>query len=508
MDAFSGKHPAFLLDTIPGIGKMGKTPWSSSMSKPVRSRFAPSPTGLLHLGGLRTALYNYILARQTGGQFILRIEDTDRNRFVPGAMENLINSLKIMGIEYDEGPLKGGPFAPYLQSERLDIYREHVAQLVAKGAAYPCFCSAERLDEVRTRQQAAKENFRYDGHCRNLDPAEAAARIAAGESHVIRLKMPQQGSFTCVDALRGSVEIDASLVDDQVLMKSDGFPTYHLACMVDDHIMGVTHVLRGEEWLPSTPKHVFIYESFGWEQPIWVHLPLLLSKDGGKLSKRHGDFSVEHFLEKGYVKEALLNFVALLGWHPSSDQELYTIPEIIEQFSFDRLNKAGAVFDLTKLDWMNGHYLRTLPLESITDQSLRFFEKAGLPIDDRDKLMKVVATSRERIAYLEEITEHASLYWGEPQLSEADAASLKEPAAQSVLTYFLQKLESLGTWNKDDIPAIVQGGIDTLGIKGKHYYTPLRLALLGAAHGPDIPTIIDNLGPELTLSRLRGALLA
>jgi nondiscriminating glutamyl-tRNA synthetase len=485
---------------------MAKNPPERFMPKPVRLRFAPSPTGLLHLGGLRTAFYNYVYARQQGGQFILRIEDTDRKRYVEGAVENLVNSLKIMGIDYDEGPMKGGPHAPYFQSERLEIYRSHVAQLVEMGAAYPCFCSAERIDEVRQQQQAAKENFRYDGHCRDLDPHEAQDRIDAGEPHVIRLKMPRQGSFVCVDELRGRVEIDATLIDDQVLMKSDGFPTYHLACMTDDHIMGVTHVLRGEEWLPSTPKHVFIYERFGWEQPTWIHLPLLLSKDGGKLSKRHGDFSVEHFLGKGYMKEALINFVALLGWHPSSDQELYTVDQVVREFSFSRLNKAGAVFDLTKLDWMNGHYLRTLPLEEVAGQAERFFKAAGLPIDDHAKYLKVVDTSRNRVAFLEQITEHAALYWGDTALSLEEAATLRQDVSRYILQFFSDQLESRAEWSREWIAEIVQAGIDKLGVKGKHYYTPLRLALLGVQHGPDIPTIIDNLGVETTLQRLRSAL--
>ena len=329
----------------------------------VRVRFAPSPTGYLHVGGLRTALYNYLFAKKHGGVFILRIEDTDRNRFVDGALESLIRSLENLGLHHDEGPyldgdtiVERGDHGPYIQSKRLDMYRHYADELLANGHAYHCFCTSERLEKLRADQTALKQAPRYDKQCLSLSKDEVKRRIEAGEPYVIRLDVAfERGEIVFHDLVRGQVKIHAKDIDDQVLMKSDGFPTYHLANVVDDHLMEISHVIRGEEWLPSTPKHILLYEAFGWEQPEFAHLPLLLNPDKSKLSKRQGDVAVEDYLRKGYLKEALINFVALLGWNPGqgSTQEVFSLEELTFAFDINHVHKAGAVFDLRKLDWLD-----------------------------------------------------------------------------------------------------------------------------------------------------------
>ena len=314
--------------------------------KNIKTRFAPSPTGYLHVGGLRTALYCYLFAKKEGGTFLLRIEDTDQERFVEGAIENLISTLKWVGIEYDEGP--------YIQSERTALYKEHAEKLLESGHAYHCFCSKERLTELREKQESAKQATMYDRKCADIPLEEARKRVEAGESHVVRQKIPYE-NLKFKDLIRGNVQFDGKNVDDQVLVKSDGFPTYHLANVVDDHLMEITHVIRGEEWLPSTPKHIFLYRAFGWDVPEFAHIPLLLNKDRTKLSKRQGHVAVEDYIKEGYLREAILNFVSFLGWHPGAgdENELYTLKELEKAFSIDRVHKAGAISDIEKLDWFN-----------------------------------------------------------------------------------------------------------------------------------------------------------
>ncbi len=475
------------------------------MSQEVRVRFAPSPTGLLHLGGLRTALYDYVYARQQGGRFLLRIEDTDQTRFMEGAFENVVDTLAAMGIDYDEGPNREGDCGPYIQSQRLELYRQYADQLVAAGHAYPCFCTKERLEEVRERQRAAKQDPKYDGHCRHLDPAEAQRRIDAGEEYVIRLAMPQQRAFVFSDLIRGTVEIDATQVDDQVIIKSDGYPTYHLAVVVDDHLMRISHVFRGEEWLPSTPKHIFLYECLGWTPPQWVHLPLILSTEKGKLSKRHGDFSVASFLERGYLREALVNFVALLGWHPQEDEEIFPLQRMVDEFSFERINKAGAVFDITKLDWMNGMYLRSLPLARICEDARPFFEQAGLSTAE-PHYTRVVNEARGRVSRLDQIGDVARAFYTHPGYDDESRAVLAAESSRSVLAWWAQHLAPAPEPTRDDTAALVQQGIEALGIKGKAYYMPLRLALFGSAHGPDIPALVAALGAQEAHDRINKAL--
>ncbi|MBP7563529.1 MAG: glutamate--tRNA ligase [Candidatus Cloacimonetes bacterium] len=471
------------------------------MSQPVRVRFAPSPTGLMHLGNVRTALYDYLMAKRTNGQFILRIEDTDQTRYVEGSVENLIESLKILGIHCDEGPEIGGNFGPYIQSQRLDIYHQHIQQLLDKGHAYHCFCTKEEIEEHRQKQMELKLNPQYSGKCRNLTPEEVQAKKDAGLPYVIRLRMPDDRSFTFQDAIRGQVEIESSLIDDQVILKSDGFPTYHLAAVVDDHLMEITHVLRGEEWLPSTPKHIYLYECFGWNPPQWVHLPLLLNTDRSKLSKRHGDFSVQNYLNMGYLKESIVNFVALLGWHSADDRELYTLEELVNEFSIERVNKSGAIFDITKLEWMNGWYMRNLDVSYIAHEAKPFFAKAGIDISNQEKYLKVIKTAREYAGTLVQLIDFSKMYYQPVQYQPEDIELFKKESSTRLINWYRVKLHSQSNWTKEDLTHMVKEGMTELGIKGKDYYFPLRTALYGSAHGPDIPTLIDNLGLTESIKR-------
>lgn len=471
-----------------------------------RVRFAPSPTGYLHIGGLRTALYDYLYAHATGGKFILRIEDTDQSREVSGAVENLINSLHLLGIDFDEGPGIGGEFAPYTQSQRLELYHQHAQMLLDNGHAYHCFCSPETLSQMREEQQSKGEFVKYDRRCLALSKQEVQNKLQAGERHVLRLKMPNEHRFGFDDLIRGHVEMEASQSDDQVLLKGDGFPTYHLAAVVDDHFMQITHVIRGEEWLSSTPKHLWLYECFGWDAPKWVHLPLILSTDRSKLSKRMNDVSVESYLSKGYLKEALINFVALLGWHGSDDREIYSLEELCSSFSLDRVSKSGAIFDLTKLDWMNGQYLRALPLEQIALRAEPFFAAVNLDISDRQKYHKIIAAARQRSTLLPELVEYSLSFYQENVLSPEDQTILSNADSQKVLAWFASELPAILPLNDDKVQELSKRGMESLGIKGKAYYTPLRLALTGTAHGPDLPTIFGILGDKEAIRRITAKL--
>jgi len=474
----------------------------------VRVRFAPSPTGYLHVGGLRTALFNYLFARSKGGTFVLRIEDTDQKRSIPGAVENLTSTLKSVGLHYDEGPDIGGDYGPYVQSERTDLYRKYVNQLVESGDAYYCFCTEQRLEELRDRQRKMHMAPMYDGKCRSLTPEDVEKNLAAGIPAVIRLKYPRDGKTVFSDVVRGKVAVDNSVVDDQVLIKSDGYPTYHLANVVDDHLMKISHVIRGEEWLSSVPKHIFLYRALGWDLPIFVHLPLLLNTDRSKLSKRQGDVAVESYLEKGYLPEALINFIALLGWHGSDDREVYTLKELEEVFTLERINKAGAVFDIEKLNWMGGNYVRKSALDVIADTSQRYFEEAGIDVGDREKYLKVIDVAREYVPALAQIVEHAVMFYRRPEFDEEQTALAAEDTSQRLYAYWIEALRSHDLWSKDELTELTKKAIGELEIKGKQFYFPLRLALYGNTHGPDIPTVIDILGMEESIKRLEAARIA
>ena len=482
----------------------------------VRLRFAPSPTGYLHIGGLRTALYNYLFAKHNNGKMILRIEDTDRTRFVEGAIENLIESLRWAGIKYDEGVfvedgkiVQRGDHGPYIQSERLDIYKKYVDELIEKGDAYYCFCSKERLDKVREEQKIKGLIPKYDGFCRSLSLEEARERIANGEEYVVRLKLPPNRDIKFEDIIRGPITINTNDIDDQVLLKSDGYPTYHMAVVVDDHLMGITHIVRGEEWLPSTPKHVYLYEVLGWEKPIYVHLPTVLNKDRKKLSKRHGDVSVEDFRRKGYLPEGLINYLALVGWSPEDNEEIFTMEELIEKFSFDRVSKTGGIFDIEKLNWVNGHHIRRYDLDKLTNLCIPYLKEAGF-VDDKfveesfDWIKKMVETVQESLSNLSEIAEKVDIFFNnkvKPENEEA-LAMLKEEHVPSILKAFREELEQVEEIDEEFAKGIMRKIQKSTGVKGKKLFMPARIALTGNSHGPELVSIIYLLGKENIISRL------
>ncbi|MBN2180043.1 MAG: glutamate--tRNA ligase [Deltaproteobacteria bacterium] len=475
-------------------------------AKEVRVRFAPSPTGYLHVGGLRTALFNYLFARKNKGKFILRIEDTDQKRSIPGAVEKLMSTLKAVGLEYDEGPDRGGEFGPYIQTERSEIYRDHAKTLLEAGQAYYCFCTEERLEKLRDVQKKTKRPTMYDGKCRDLPKEKVEENLSKGIPYVIRLKYPKEGRIVFDDIVRQKVAMENSQVDDQILIKSDGLPTYHLASVVDDHLMEISHVIRGEEWLSSVPKHIYLYESFGWEAPSFAHLPLLLNSDRSKLSKRQGDVAVESYLEKGYLTEALLNFIVLLGWHAADDREIYTLQEMEEAFSLDRINKAGAIFDTEKLNWMGGYYVRHLSVEYVAEKSRPYFEAAGIDISDNEKYLKVVNMARDYVYRLSDMVEHATMFYEDLTFSDEDRILIEEENAQRLYSFWVEELEKKADWDPEEISSLIKRATGEMGIKGKNFYFPLRLALFGSCHGPDIPTLIDILGRDGSVKRLKDCL--
>lgn len=476
----------------------------------VRVRFAPSPTGYLHVGGLRTALYNFLFARKNNGKFILRIEDTDRNRYVEGAVENLIAALQWAGLQYDEGPDIGGPFGPYMQSQRLDIYKKYAEELISRGKAYYCFCTPERLEALREEQQKQKlPQAKYDKHCLHLSKAEIESKLAEGIPKVIRLNVEPDQKIEFDDIIREHVEFESNNVDDQVLIKSDGFPTYHLANVVDDHLMQITHVIRGEEWLSSTPKHVLLYDAFGWERPYFAHLPLLLNPDRSKLSKRQGDVAVEDYRDKGYLREALINFVALLGWNAGDDKEFYYIDELIEKFSLERVNKAGAVFDLQKLNWLNAEHIRKKSDSELL--SLLKFEitKSGLSnknISD-EKLLLIIKAMKERVTFVKDFIYNCMYFYETPKDYEQKAIekNWKEDTPK-YLKSLAEEFLHLENPTKEDYEIALTKVAGQLNIgKGKLIH-PLRLAVSGQSTGPGMYDILYILGRDEVINRIYKAI--
>ncbi len=538
----------------------------SEIAQKVRVRFPPSPTGFLHIGSLRTALYNYLFARKHGGEFILRIEDTDRARAVEGGVENIIRTLEWAGLEYDEGPVfhnppqpsltlregdrsvpplrvrggepppqrgeeglrivEQGDYGPYVQSARLDLYKKYADELLEKGSAYVCTCSSERLEELRKEQMAKKLPPKYDGQCRGL----GIRGQGLGTSFVVRLKVPETGITTYDDIVHGKMEFSNALIDDQVLMKSDGYPTYHLANVVDDHLMKITHVIRGEEWLSSTPKHVLLYQAFGWEPPIFAHLPLLLNADHSKLSKRQGDVAVEDYIKKGYLPEALLNFVALLGFNPRADKELYTIEELIDEFDLTKVNKSGGVVNFEKLDWMNGNYIRKKTVSDLTELCIPYLLGAGL-IKNAEEissawLQKIVWLLQDRLKKLEDIAAEAELFLVEQPNYEPALLIGKKMTKESVLPSLRGLYSFLTSWpgweqEKRPLTAIelsqikvlidrfeneVKKWIQDRGVWVGEVLWPMRVALSGKQESPPPFNIALILGKEKTLKRIEYAI--
>jgi glutamyl-tRNA synthetase len=476
---------------------------------PVRVRFAPSPTGYLHVGGLRTALYNFLFAQKSGGKFILRIEDTDRTRYVEGAVGNLIDTLHWAGLEYSEGPEVGGEFGPYIQSERTEIYKKHVVMLMEKGAAYRCFCTPERLDQMRKEQQRQKLTARYDRTCLRLSEKEIQENIAAEKPFVIRMKVPDNTVVRFSDIIRGEVEFSSEQIDDQVLLKSDGYPTYHLANVVDDHLMQISHVIRGEEWLSSTPKHVLLYQFFGWEMPKFAHLPLLLNPDRSKLSKRQGDVAVEDYRAKGYLKEALVNFIALLGWNPGDDREIFTLEELEKEFSLEKVNKAGAIFNLEKLNWLNFQHLRRKPdvevLAMLKEQLLT--NGFQLSVFSDQYLLEVISAMRERVSFVKDFVEKTPYFFQPPKEYDPDVVNKRwKPQSGEYLKQLAGEFSKLESPQKGDYEAALKRTADLLKVGNGDLIHPLRIATTGIGEGPGVFDIVAILGKDETIKRINVAI--
>ena len=474
--------------------------------KAIRTRFAPSPTGYLHVGGLRTALYAYLLAKQYGGQFLLRIEDTDRTRLVEGAVENMINNLRWAGIDFDEGPGKDGGCGPYVQSERLDLYKKHALELVNNDHAYYCFCSQERLEQVRNQMMANKLPPAYDKHCRNLSKTEVEEKLQQHANHVIRMKIPLEGEMTFNDLIRGDVTFGYKSVDDQVIIKSDGFPTYHLAVVVDDHYMKISHVIRGEEWLSSTPKHVLLYQYFGWQAPLFSHLPLLLNPDRSKLSKRQGDVAVDDYRNKGFLPEALVNFIAFLGWNPGDTREIFSIEELKKEFTLDRVGKAGAVFNIEKLNWLNEQYIHAMPTDQLLLRIKPLLQEKGWTKHNDEYVKQVIELLKERVTVLPDFLINGSYFFVAP--TEFDAKAKEKgwkPESAKYLTDIAQLLEKLATFDSATVEQTVRDYAAQNNIGTGALIHPLRLACSGVTQGPSLFHLLATLGKEETCSRIAHA---
>lgn len=487
------------------------------LTRPVRVRYAPSPTGDFHVGGARTALFNYLFARHHGGKFILRIEDTDRKRYRPEAVQWLLDGLRYLTLDWDEGPEVGGDYGPYFQSQRLDLYRTQCARLLEAGAAYRCFCTPERLEQVSQELQRKGLNPGYDRHCRDLDPALAEARAASGEPHTVRFKAPLEGEVTVHDVIRGDITFQNATLQDTVLMKSDGMPTYHLANVVDDHWMEISHILRGDEWVASLPLHIHLYRAFGWQPPVMAHLPLILNPTGkGKMSKREErapDGSVlpvfvRRFQELGYLPEAMINFLALLGWSYDDKTEIMSRAELIERFSLERVNASPAVFNYDKLNHFNGYYIRQLPLEDLTDRLLPFFRSAGYAVE-REKLLAVAPLIRERITRLSDAPAVASFFFVEelPPYPAEDLIPNKADAA-TALAVLERAREALAhvDFRRDRIEAVLRQEAARLQIPAGQMFQPIRVAVCGRKAAPPLFETLEVLGRETSLERIGRAI--
>ncbi len=488
------------------------------MDKRVRVRFAPSPTGFVHIGSLRTALYNYLFAKKMQGDYILRIEDTDQTRFVKGAIENMLEIFDWAHIHNDEGVImrdgfvaQHGPAGPYIQSERLDIYRQYIDQLLEKDCAYYCFCSRDRLSLVKEQQMAKGETPRYDGHCRAISLSEARQRAASGEAHVIRLKFPENLDISFDDIVKGRVTVNTSDLDDQVLMKTDGFPTYHFAVVIDDHLMAISHVIRGEEWVTSTPKHVFLYQAFGWEAPQFVHLPNILNRERKKLSKRQDDVAASDFRAKGYLPQGLINFLALVGWSPDSEQELFTMEELIEHFSLERISKSGGIFDVDKLNFINSHYIKTEDIDVLTELAIPQLIEAGYITSEEihdpqkmDWIKGIVTLLRDRLSHMSQIKQEAGIFFKATyELNDEEAiAAMRAPQTGILLDAFEKRARAVDVINDDFGKTTFKEIQAETGFKGKDLYMPIRTALIGEVHGPDMGLTLKVLGKENVLARI------
>jgi len=460
----------------------------------VITRFAPSPTGDLHIGGLRTALYSYLFAKKHGGKFVLRIEDTDQARYKQGSVDTILQSFKWAGIDYDN------PNRIVYQSKRTEIYKKYADELIKNKHAYYCFCTPETLKQMRTEQMEAGEAAKYDRRCLKLTGQEIQEKIKNNEPYVIRLKIPQ-GKTEFTDIIRGEIEIDNKEIDDQILMKSDGFPTYHLANVVDDYEMKITHVIRAEEWLPSTPKHIILYSALSWQVPEFAHVPMVLAPDKSKLSKRHGAVSVLEFKKMGYLPEALVNYLALLGWNPGDEREIFSLEELVKEFDLKKVHSAGAIFDINKLEWMNGHYIREMDIDELVKLC-----KPYLKNHDDNYIKKVVALEQDRLKEISDITETTEYFFKDPEYKtellkwrKADLADAKEK-----LKFLIKELKSIPEtgWTLTDLKQLILDSIKANKFQNGNVLWPMRVALTGKDKSPGPFEVAEVLGKDESLKRL------
>lgn len=479
----------------------------------VRVRFAPSPTGYLHVGGARTALFNYYFAKKNKGKFILRIEDTDKKRLKEDSISQILSSMKWLGMDWDEGPEIGGEYGPYFQSERINLYTDEIKRLLNEGKAYYCFCTEDDIEKEREEQRKNKLPYRYSGRCSHLSKEEVERNLKIGKPYVIRIKMPRDGSTEMKDLIRGKVVVDNSQLDDYIIMKSNGIPTYNFACVIDDYAMKISHVIRAEEHLSNTPKQILTYKALGYKVPKFAHLPMILAPDRSKLSKRHGATSVEEFKEEGYLPETLVNYLTLLGWSPGGNEEIFSVEETIKKFSLDKVNKTAAIYDTKKLSWMNGQYLTKSDLEYITKEAIPYLIEYGLiktnDIEEKYEYIKrVVDIVREKVKLLPEISDASSYFFKD--IDEYEEKGVRKRFTKDGVAKILEKgkeaLKNAPSFDVDTVEKVYRDLIDELGIKGGDIIHPTRLAISGRTVGPSLFDIISILGKETCVERMDKAI--
>lgn len=469
----------------------------------VRTRYAPSPTGFMHIGNLRTAIFEYLLAKKYNGDFILRIEDTDQEREVEGAIDFIYNTLDLCGFKIDEGPNNEGNFGPYIQSKRKDIYKEYALKLVEMGKAYYCFCSEEELTKMREKADARKKPFLYDGRCSRLSKEKIEENLKNNVPYVIRQKMPKEGVTIVEDLIYGKVKIDNSVLDDQILLKSDGFPTYNFANVIDDHLMEITHVIRGKEYLDQTAKYNLLYEAFGWEKPTYIHVAMVLGEDGNKLSKRNGDASFMDLYNEGYLPEAIVNYLSLLGWSPETNQEVFSMEELISNFNEERISKSSSGYDVKKLKWFNHQYINKMDDEKYLSWIKKYFSNE---CDKSEEwLNHLLLIYKSHLNYGKEINELTSSFFNKEFVIDAEAKEFMESdeVIPKVVEVFKEEIKSTSNWSVETLQEVINNVKEKAGVKGKMLFMPIRIAASGIMHGPELADTLYLIGKEEILNRLK-----
>lgn len=469
----------------------------------VRTRYAPSPTGFMHIGNLRTAIFEYLLAKKYNGDFILRIEDTDQEREVEGAIDFIYNTLDLCGFKIDEGPNNEGNFGPYIQSKRKDIYKEYALKLVEMGKAYYCFCSEEELTKMREKADARKKPFLYDGRCSRLSKEKIEENLKNNVPYVIRQKMPKEGVTIVEDLIYGKVKIDNSVLDDQILLKSDGFPTYNFANVIDDHLMEITHVIRGKEYLDQTAKYNLLYEAFGWEKPTYIHVAMVLGEDGNKLSKRNGDASFMDLYNEGYLPEAIVNYLSLLGWSPETNQEVFSMEELISNFNEERISKSSSQYDVKKLKWFNHQYINKMDDEKYLSWIKKYFSNE---CDKSEEwLNHLLLIYKSHLNYGKEINELTSSFFNKEFVIDEEAKEFmkSDEVIPKVVEVLKEEIESTSNWSVETLQEVINNVKEKAGVKGKMLFMPIRIAASGIMHGPELADTLYLIGKEEILNRLK-----